>query len=362
MLADNAPVPWLVLSVRAVLDLLNELLVISDVSIESPKARARTDLLAQDPGLEPPWQDSEALVLHEGTSWGGEDVVELLEGALLGLWHPEEQHDEGENVETGVEAEEADWSQDRQHTWEGDGENGGPEETGRYSPGHTNFSVGQREDLGGVGEWNGSFSWTVESAEDVDEKGHQSEMGSAAAGDKQTQAGCQQTPGHLWEGEQQESAATVGVNCPDGGPGESKVDKTETEGRKQSVGGIRAGLLENRGRVKGDNVDTTHLLGKHDGKGGEGCATDAWDSEELSETRDIVATLLDERLFHAQLGVDVVQVAGGLKLAVTQALQGLVSIYEALLLDVPARGFCEEQSVVVPKTIVNARLDLPGQK
>jgi len=343
VLANDVLVPRRRLRVRALADLLNEVLVTRNVAIEAPQGRARSDLAAQDPGFEPPWQNSEALVLHEDASGDTEDVVELLESALLGLWHEQEQHAEGDDVETSVEAEKAGGAKDCQHTWEGDGEDSGPEQTGRDGPRHTDLSVGQREDLGGVGERNGSFTWAVEGAEDVDEKGYQSEMGSAALRDEQTQAGGQQSPGHLWEGEQQKCATAVGVDCPDGGPRKCKVNNTETEGRKESTSGTRAGLLENRARVKGDNVDTTHLLGKHDGERREGCATDAGNGEELGEARDVVAALGDKGLFHAQLSVDVVQVTSSLKLGITQALQRLVCICVTLLLDVPARGFCQER-------------------
>lgn len=55
------------------------------------------------PALEPPRQSLGALVVDELGSWGPEDVVELLERALLGLGYPEEDHYEGEHIETGVE-------------------------------------------------------------------------------------------------------------------------------------------------------------------------------------------------------------------------------------------------------------------
>jgi len=41
---------------------------------------------------------------------------------------------------------------------------------------------------------------------------------------------CEEGPEHVWEGEEQESAAAEGVDCPDGGPGEGEIYDSETEG------------------------------------------------------------------------------------------------------------------------------------
>lgn len=62
-------------------------------------------LAEEDPSLNEVWEGLGELVVHVGASWDGEDVVQLLESALLGLWNPEEDHDEGDEVEAGVEAE-----------------------------------------------------------------------------------------------------------------------------------------------------------------------------------------------------------------------------------------------------------------
>ena len=52
--------------------------------------RLRQALTTEDVGLEPPWQVLSDLVTHVGARRDGEDVVELLERALLGLGQPEE--------------------------------------------------------------------------------------------------------------------------------------------------------------------------------------------------------------------------------------------------------------------------------
>ena len=67
--------------------------------------------LPKHPALEPPRQRNSSLVLGKLADGHGKDVVELLEGALLGLRHPKEDHDEGHGVEAGVEAKGADRAQ-----------------------------------------------------------------------------------------------------------------------------------------------------------------------------------------------------------------------------------------------------------
>lgn len=57
------------------------------------------DILAEDVPLEPPGQDLEALVVHVDTSGHSEDVVKLLQGSLLGLGNPQEDHDQCRHVQ-----------------------------------------------------------------------------------------------------------------------------------------------------------------------------------------------------------------------------------------------------------------------
>jgi hypothetical protein len=56
--------------------------------IELVQYRLSQTLLAQDIRLDPPRQIWTSLVFHVGARWNSEDVVKLLEGALLRLWHP----------------------------------------------------------------------------------------------------------------------------------------------------------------------------------------------------------------------------------------------------------------------------------
>jgi hypothetical protein len=61
--------------------------------------------LLKDPTIKPPWESGEELVAHMGTSGNSEDVVQFLKGTLLGLWDPEKDHDQCDDIGTGVETE-----------------------------------------------------------------------------------------------------------------------------------------------------------------------------------------------------------------------------------------------------------------
>lgn len=60
------------------------------------------NLLAEDVSPEPPGQNLEDLVVHVGTSGHSKDVVKLLQGSLLSLRNPQEDHDKCCNVQTSV--------------------------------------------------------------------------------------------------------------------------------------------------------------------------------------------------------------------------------------------------------------------
>lgn len=99
-------------------------------------------LVAQHIALEPPGRRLGDLVTHMLACRDRKDIIQLLEGALLGLGHEEEDQHEGRDVQTGVEGEGADRVERAQDAREGDGEHGGPEEAGGHGPGHADFAVG----------------------------------------------------------------------------------------------------------------------------------------------------------------------------------------------------------------------------
>ena len=172
------------------------------------------------------------LVGHVFPGRHGEDVVQLLQGALFGLGDPEEDHDQRGQVEAGVEAEGADGVEGTQQARERDGEHGGPEEAGGHGPSHADFAVGEREDLGAVREGHGTLAGGVEGREEEDEERDQAQVRGEVFGDDEAEPGCEERPRHLWEREKEQCPSAEGVNGPDGRPGEDEVHQAESEGRK----------------------------------------------------------------------------------------------------------------------------------
>ena len=56
-------------------------------------------------------------------------------------------------------------------TRKGNGENSGPEEASRDGPGHTDFTMREWEDLGGICKRHGTFTGRVKGGEKEDEEG-----------------------------------------------------------------------------------------------------------------------------------------------------------------------------------------------
>lgn len=61
--------------------------------------------LPQDPPLEPPRCSFSSLVCDKLLARNCKDVIKLLQSSLLCFRNKEEDHDEGKDVQTGVEAE-----------------------------------------------------------------------------------------------------------------------------------------------------------------------------------------------------------------------------------------------------------------
>lgn len=78
-------------------DSLDEFLVLRDL-LELVQG-LELHLLPEDVASKPVGQGREDLVVHVLSGWDGKDIVEFLESALLGLWHPEIDHDESCDVE-----------------------------------------------------------------------------------------------------------------------------------------------------------------------------------------------------------------------------------------------------------------------
>ena len=168
----------------------------------------------------------------------------------------------------------------------------------------------QGEDFGRVGEWYRTFPRGIEGGEEEDEQCDEGGAGGAHVHEG-AEAGGEERPHHLREGEEEEGATTEGVDGPEGGEREEPVDETEAEGRKQGLELRRAGFFKDGGAVEGDDVDAAHLLGDHDGESGESGAADTGDGEELDEALGVVGTG-QQLVLDFQLGVDVEHVAGDL--------------------------------------------------
>lgn len=249
-------------------------------------------------------------------------------------WDPEKDHDEGNGVETGVEAKGTDGAGLGQQEWEADTQDGSPEQAGRDSETHADLTMRQREDLGRVSEGHGTLTGRVEGGEEIDEQGDQAGTSAVLLVDEGAETGGQQGPGHLGEGEEEEGAAAEGVDGLEGGEGEQEVDSTEDEREGQGLVLGCAGVLKHGGGVECNDVDTAHLLGDHDGEGGEGRTPHTGDGEQLEEADDICG-LGDDVSLKLESGVDVVQVAGNLNFVVSQPDQRLPCVDVAALLDEP---------------------------
>ena len=154
--------------------------LVGDAVVEVVQRLEHVAAVPQHVALDPVRDGLGELVLDEAARGHGEDVVELLERALLGLRHEQEDHDEGQHVEAGVEAEDADGVHDVKHLGQADGEHGRVEEAGGHGPGHADLAVRQREDLGRIGEGNGALARRVKCGEDVDEERNAAKLGVAA--------------------------------------------------------------------------------------------------------------------------------------------------------------------------------------
>ena len=81
-------------------------------------------------------------------------------------------------------------------------------------------------------------------------------MGIAALWDVEAEPGGQKRPAHIGECEEEECTTAESVNSPYSWPSEEEVDQAEAPRCKESLSDSRTGVLENRGAVEGNDVDT----------------------------------------------------------------------------------------------------------
>ena len=130
---------WLVSTVvSSSLIIRVRLLVMAFHTIEGVQWLERRALVEHNPALPPPRQSDAEVVSDEFTCGDAKDIVELLESSvvvsmqskwlkgfggslpLLGLWKPEEDHAEGDHIQSCIEADGSDRRQSVEHEREGD--------------------------------------------------------------------------------------------------------------------------------------------------------------------------------------------------------------------------------------------------
>jgi hypothetical protein len=89
-------------------------------------------------------------------------------------------------------------------------------------------------------------------------------------------------------------------------------------------------------------VDTTHLLGKHDGRSRESTSSNSRNGEQLSESRD-VGFALNNFVLLGELDMGVVKISGGNDLTMSEPLEGGEGLLVSTLLHEPSRGLGAEE-------------------
>ena len=77
------------------------------------------------------------------------------------------------------------------------------------------------EDLGGVCEWHGALTGRIEGIKQEDEESNETDMSGARLRNEVGESCSQKGPGHLGESEQEKGSSSIGINGPDGRPGET---------------------------------------------------------------------------------------------------------------------------------------------
>lgn len=113
----------------------------------------------------------EELVAGKGPEGHAKNVVEFLEGALLGFRHKAVDEAVAEDIKTGVEAEGALEGESGHDTKEGQRQHCAPKVDTSHSPAHADLPVRQREHLGTVRERNRPSTRGINNGKQVYEEG-----------------------------------------------------------------------------------------------------------------------------------------------------------------------------------------------
>jgi len=162
-----------------------------------------------------------------------EHIIQFFQSALLRLRKPEEDHPEGYDIHSRVEAECSRDTKGAELTREGDGDYGGPEVVCGYRPRHADFSVTKGEDFCRISKRDRPFTWTIESIVNIDEEGDHAEMGAATRRNEVAHPCSEERPRHIWESKEKQSTTAKCIDGPDGWPGKDEIDETEAKGSKE---------------------------------------------------------------------------------------------------------------------------------
>jgi len=141
----------------------------------------------------------------------------------------------------------------------------------------------QRKDFGTVRIGHGAFTGRIESGKEEDKECNHSQVRLARFGNIEAEPGGEQRPSHLGKCEQQKGPSAKSVDCKDGWPCEDEVDQTEPPWREKGFLLWGTGFYEDGRGIEGNDVDTAHLLRKHNSKGGQRGSADPRDCKQLKE-------------------------------------------------------------------------------
>lgn len=248
--------------------------------------------LEEDPALDPVRHHDLQLIPNVCLGGHGENLVEFLERKLLGFAHEAEYHEPRYEVESSVETERTSGRHDGLHAGEGQGENTGEGVVDADGPGHALLTLDGREDLCRILKRYRAFAEGVADGEEVDEEDDRSDLSAfrGCGGRQEGETRSEQEETHERERDHAEGSAALGVDQEKRGDRKDDLDSAVAQGGIQRLRLVVADILEDGGTVEGDDVDTTHLLGKHDG----GCsvvgAPDPGHPEAVPETSEIVGS------------------------------------------------------------------------
>ena len=77
----------------------------------------------------------------------------------------------------------------------------------------------------------------------------------AALWDVEAEPCREESPAHVWEGEEQQCSAPESIDSPYRRPGEDEVDQTEAPGREKCFSNASTSVAEDCRAVEGDDVD-----------------------------------------------------------------------------------------------------------